>query len=249
MQAVVLLLAVAVMRGISRFVKVEEAEYAFQVSQRLPMGTAGGLTSPVRPPGRTVQLVLRAWWALPCIVLSLVALALLWPINGSGKTGTTSEAMCKGPVESSPCTGVCSPHLLVPGETIRVKVVAHCRRNETGLWLKEGTTYTGKYVSRDGWRDGEYRATPEGVQFPPWLQFAAQWVEWLRPYPEGVWFQVVGRIERGREVFPVLDTGDASKPHQFTAPRDGELVILVNDVWYPNNHGFMTVEIGRAPGS
>lgn len=73
--------------------------------------------------------------------------------------------------------------------------------------------------------------------------FLAGWLEWLRPYPAGGWYQVVGRIDRGYRVFPVLSNQEnrEMQPFTFTAPADGELVLLVNDLWYSNNAGFMTL--------
>ena len=57
----------------------------------------------------------------------------------------------------------------------------------------------------------------------------------MRPFREGAWFQVVGRIDRHRDVFAVLGTEDTGKPHTFTSPASGQLVLLVNDAIYCNN--------------
>ena len=61
------------------------------------------------------------------------------------------------------------------------------------------------------------------------------------PYPQGAWFQLIGRIDRGRDVFPIFN--QQGEPLAFRAPEDGEFVLLVNDVIYGNNGGFLTVEI------
>ena len=70
-------------------------------------------------------------------------------------------------------------------------------------------------------------------------------MEWLRPNPEGGWFQVIGRVDRSREAFAVLGTSNKATLYEFVAPEDGELVLSVNDVSYENNSGWLTIEIGR----
>lgn len=234
--ALLLLLAAVGMRLLSRRVKVEEAEYAFRAWQ---------LGSPALTP-TPVPAILRGSWCQVVAVLLFLTVLFLGFLSGSGKTATGKNVEYGSTGLETSCKEICHPHLLAPGKTATALVVANRERNETGLLLKKDAIYTGRFVHYEGWRDGYYCATPEGVRFRPFLRFLARWFEWLRPYPEGAWFQVVGRIERGREVFPVLDTRDASCPFKFNAPRDGELVLLVNDVWYSNNSGVMTVELHRA---
>ena len=41
----------------------------------------------------------------------------------------------------------------------------------------------------------------------------------------------------------MLSQQDPEQSFKFEAPEDGELVLLVNDVFYANNGGFLTVEI------
>ena len=91
--------------------------------------------------------------------------------------------------------------------------------------------------------ESNYDAEPHGVEFEGWNRYLAKGVEWLRPYPQGAWFQLIGRIDRGRDVFPILDQQHPGEPFAFRAPEEGELVLLVNDVIYGNNRGFLTVEI------
>ena len=149
----------------------------------------------------------------------------------------------------SECVGTCGPRRLARRETVRVTVAARRERNETGLLLARGETYTARCVGSEGWRDGSYDAGPQGVEFEGWTRWLARTVEWLRPYPQGGWFQLIGRIDRGRDVFPILDRQNPGKPFAFRAPQDGELVLLVNDVFYGNNGGFLTVEIGAGSDS
>ena len=140
--------------------------------------------------------------------------------------------------------GLCQ---LDAGETVRVTISANRVRNETGLLLKYNSTYTARYMKRDDWYDGEIEVPPIGFEFRECLLKLPcfWWIEWHRPYPEGLWFQVVGRIDRRHEVFQVLDINDASQHYYFNPPSDGELVLFVNDVIYSNNRGVMTIEISR----
>ena len=146
------------------------------------------------------------------------------------------------------CRNMVSARQLYKGDSVEVMIAASRKRNETGLLLEEGESYTAEYIGHEQWRDGEFGAQPEGVEYDGLARFSAWGMEWLRPYPEGGWFQVVGRIDRSHEVFAVLGTGDASKPHEFVAPEDGELVLLVNDVHYANNGGWMTIRVSRPDG-
>ena len=141
----------------------------------------------------------------------------------------------------------CGPRRLARGETVRVTVAARRKRNETGLLLARGETCTARFIESGGWRDGSYDAEPHGVEIEGWIGYLSKGVEWLRPYPHGAWFQLIGRIDRGRDVFPIFN--QQGEPLAFRAPEDGELVLLVNDVIYGNNGGFLTVEISIASGS
>ena len=136
---------------------------------------------------------------------------------------------------------------LANGEKVRVAIRSNRARNETGVWLEKGVPYTARYVERNDWRDGKCAVEPKGFRFEKNLigQPRFRWAEWMRPYPQGIWFQVVGRIDRDRNVFPILDPKNAGKPYEFKPPVSGELVLLVNDTIYWNNHGVMTIEIRR----
>ena len=141
--------------------------------------------------------------------------------------------------------GLCQ---LGTGEVQRLTISANRARNETGLILKANEIYTIRNITKDEWRDKNIEVErAEGFEFTKGLLGLPRfwWIKWRRPYPEGRWFQVIGRIDRNHKVFPVLDNMDALKPFPFTPPRDGELVLFVNDVIYSNNHGLMVIEISR----
>jgi len=181
------------------------------------------------------------------VVVTTVAIALCPGISTATSSGP--DAGC--PAEEGPpgCVGA-GPRLLLPGQTAHLVVSAIRKRNETGLLLVRGRTYTAQYLRSKGWKDGGLDANAWGVEFEGLQGILARWVGWLRPYPAGGWFQVVGRIDRERRTFPVLSDQEncGNQPSNFTAPADGELVLLVNDVWYANNGGFMTLEIRAQDG-
>ena len=180
------------------------------------------------------------------LTLSLTLLALVCLLFSLSSTISSQPGENNGKLdESACCADVNSPRRLGVGETVEVQILANRKRNETGLLLLKGEIYTAKYLQHQKWKDGKYFAEPTGVEFDGFVRFLARFVEWLRPYPEGMWFQLVGRIDRGHEVFPVLDAIDAKQPYQFKALDDGELVLFVNDVWYRNNSGNMTISIQR----
>ena len=129
-----------------------------------------------------------------------------------------------------------------------VNVNARQPRNETGVLLKKNSLYSARFVASTAWRDGgKIRPKPKGFEFDSdFFGFTKfWWMRWLRPHSDGQWFQVVGRVDRDPNVFSILDATDASRPYKFTAPMDGELVLQVNDVWYENNGGVMTIELQR----
>ena len=136
---------------------------------------------------------------------------------------------------------------LQPGEKVQITICSHLPNNETKLKMTEGETYTARLIELDDWQDAGHNVSPGGFQFEKncfgWPCF--WWAEWMRPFREGTWFQVVGRIDRNREAFAVLGAEEASKPHAFKSPASGELVLMVNDVLYFNNRGAMTIEIRR----
>ena len=244
---IMLAVVVGAIFWMNRVVKLEDDEHAFQTWLRF--GAAA--PPPIPVPALTARIIARIagiWWLLPVLVLLALALgpdafseASEAVAAQGGKTGTSAET-------EPPCIGACGPHRLARGETAHVTVAARRKRNETGLLLARGETYTARFIESDGWRDGNCDAKPHDVEFEVWTRYLAKVVEWLRPYPQGDWFQLIGRIDRGRDVFPILDQQVPGEPFLFRAPEDGELVLLVNDVIYGNNRGFLTVEIRAGSG-
>ncbi len=99
----------------------------------------------------------------------------------------------------------------------------------TGIMLEEGARYlvsvspTTPATTYD-WRDGRIPASPEG--FTAWwgtaelILFAPARRSWSEP-----WYRLMGRVgNTGKQRF-----GIGEGPHKFTAERDGELFLFVND--------------------
>ena len=223
-------------RTASRIVKEDAQEYAFQAWR--PAGAPAppavwlrilaGIPMAFTKPSNLVVLV----------SVVIVLLVLNWPPSAQATGILSSEVNCTG------SRGDCR---LAPGETVRVTLRADQPRNETGVLLEAGQTYTAHFIANIGWRDKNLEPKPEGFEFPDnALGFPKfTWMRWRRPLPEGLWFQVIGRIDDEADVFPMLHPDNVELEHSFTAPKDGELVLLVNDVPFDNNSGIMTIEISR----
>lgn len=241
-QMIVLAAFVAAIFRMNRVVKLEDDEYAFQTWLRVGVATPPPMPA-MAPTARIIARIAAVWWVLPVLPVLMLALGPGWVPDASDTVAVQGAKMDASAKTQSPCIGACSPRRLARGETIHVTVAARRKRNETGLLLTRGEAYTARCIRSEGWRDGSYSAGPHGVEFEGLTRFLARGVEWLRPYPQGDWFQLIGRIDRGRDVFPMLDQQEPGEPFAFRAPDDGELVLLVNDVIYGNNRGFLTVEI------
>ncbi len=231
-------------RTLSRIVKDTAQEYTFQ-AWRLIVAAAPGQAPSTPPPPSTGRMlwgipVALAWF--PGLFLPLVALAVVLVVNRSPATYAAGAAE-----NLAGCEDVQGDCRLAPGESMLVTLRADQPRNETGLMLEQGETYTARFISNVGWRDASKEPRREGFEsfetvlgVPKFI-----WMRWRRPLPEGRWFEVVGRIDHEREAFSILDADDARRPHEFTAPKEGELVLLVNDVKFDNNGGVMTLYISR----
>lgn len=250
-----ILVLIAILLGwMNRQVRIEEAECAYRswawlrgdpslcsMQQRKPISLTHQIawTSPVFP---LISVLLAAVsLTLSAATISIALFSNLFAIPSS-KVEIDSGAQIGSKRSNS-----AGPMRLAGGESVQIVIAARNTRNETALFLEKGSTYTAKHIESKRWRDGLRAARSWGVEFTGAKGLVAGLLEWLRPYPAGGWFQVLGRIDRGRQIFPVLGESKecAAIPYRFTAPADGELVLLVNDIWYQNNSGFMTLEIQR----
>ena len=184
----------------------------------------------------------------------LVALALAGLFGGMALYGgweewSEKQICCSDEVvQTSGCADVRGLCRLGSGEAVRVTMRADKARNPTGVFLEAGAWYTARHVSSQGWRDKNLHVGPTGFRFCKRKSGLSRfwWAEWLLPHPDGAWFQVLGRIDREKRPFPILDPCNAAQPRAFVAPQDGELVLLVNDLIFSNNRGVMTLEVGRS---
>ena len=222
-------------RRAMRTLKNAEYEYAWQMRHDVK-------PSPVSR--RSAQLCVVVprfrWFIVVMIVIAAVGILNVWAAcqDNCGKIDTP---------QTPGCANVRGPCRLAPGETVRVTMRADNARNETGILLEANGSYTARHIRSQGWRDKDINVGPTGFRFCKDVFGLSRfwWMEWLRPYPEGEWFQVLGRIDGENPVFPILDSCKATKASPFKAPRDGELVLLVNDIIFKNNTGVMTLEISR----
>ncbi len=239
---------ILIMSWFRQRMKTEEQEWAFQGWR-----SGQGKSFQPNPPIQCVERIAKisrffSILYVPVFVLSvlLVLSLLIYPLLHLACTVFAhSEPENKILHQSACCADVSGLRRLGVGETVQVHILANRKRNETGLLLLEGDKYKARYIQREKWMDGKYNAGPNGVKFEGFVGFLAKLFEWLRPYPAGNWFQIIGRIDRRHDVFPVLDATDPEKPNEFEATSDGELVLFVNDLWYPNNSGAMTISIHR----
>ena len=229
------------LRRASQKAKDAAQEYAFQAWRRTTnaghLGVIGRMP-PIHPPRWVPPQMLSVGVVVAITVL--VGVNTISPQQRITSTNNTRESSC-----SDGARGDC---WLALGETVLVNVNARQPRNETGVLLKKNLLYSARFVASMAWRDGcNIMPPPEGFEFDPdRFRFAKfWWMKWLRPRLNGQWFEVVGRVDRHPKVFSVLDEIDASRPYKFIAPMDGELVLQVNDVWYENNGGVMTIELQR----
>ncbi len=252
LQSIVLILVIWVMYMMNKQVKVEANELAFQIWQRIYCGQYYLL------PKLSFIVKIVGWMAPPkCLSIvtvlffALFLLILLLTLILSILLSTCkddNDCPLSGVAINSPemfCDNVRGPCRLGAGGTISVTIASNRKHNMTGIFVKGGETYSARFVSSEHWCDGNYPAKPGGVKFDEYVRFLAWWVKWLRPYPEGEWFQIVGRVDGSNKVFPIFHGQDDQVESSFKVPDNGELVLLVNDVWYRNNKGVMSIEIRR----
>lgn len=249
--------ALMVTLWVSRRVQVDENEYAFQRWRSVLQAPAEVQSGPVAKPPRPVRIIACFASAVSSALLLSSVLAFLAVLvfgiyfaffsccNPDSLLSDAGSPSTKASEERHSAE-IVYPRQLSSGETVTVMVAASRQHNETGILLEAGDVYTAEYVSHERWKDGDFEADRFGVEYEGLTQLLAWGTEWLRPYPEGKWFQVVGRIDGIGKAFPVLGADrDDCQAYKFVAPRDGQLVLLVNDVRFGNNSGWMTIEIGR----
>ncbi len=215
--------------------KKAEHEYAWQRWHKVTPSSVSRCST------RWCRVVPRfRWFIFVLLIIMVVGILNVW---------ATCQDSC-GEIATSQIpnrTDVRGPCRLAPGETVQATMRADSAYNETGVWLEANGLYTAQHIGGHEWRDKDIDVCPTGFRFHKDMFGLPRfwWIEWLRPYPQGEWFQVLGRIDRGKPVFPILDSCNPAKASSFKAPRDGELVLLVNDIIFGNNTGVMTLEIGR----
>ena len=229
---------VYMLRRASRQTKEAAQEYAFQVWR---LALAPG------PPQALGKLCRPGWAPRPFVtigaavgVATIIGVNLIAPQQPVSRAARDGVSSCNGAVR-----GDC---LLASGETVLVAIRASQPRNESGVLLEKDACYSSRFVSSVRWRDGGQLQPPaEGFDFDSDVFQLKKfwWMRWLRPRPEGLWFEIVGRIDRQSRVFGLLDGTDARRVHSFVAPADGELVLQVNDVPYENNSGVMVIQLTR----
>ena len=182
----------------------------------------------------------------PAVVLLLAALTVvsLDVLADEKSEGGRSEksAQHKPTVGCGKVHGNCR---LAEGESVRITIRSD-RVNDTGIWLEAGAIYTLRLLELSDWADADNPSEAQGFHFERNVIGMQRfwWAEWLRPLPDGRWFQLVGRVDRKKPVFPVLGK-DPCTPFAWAPQHDGELVLMVNDVILSNNTGSMTLKLSR----
>ena len=182
----------------------------------------------------------------PTVILLLAALTVvsLDVLADEKPEGGRSEksAQHKPTVGCGKVRGNCR---LAEGESVRVTIRSD-RVNGTGIWVEAGAIYTLRLLELSDWADADKPSDAQGFHFE--RNFIGMqrfwWAEWLRPLRDDRWFQLVGRVDRKKPVFSVLGE-DPCTPFAWAPQRDGELVLMVNDVILSNNTGSMTLKLSR----
>ena len=236
--AVILLGGYLLIRRTSSWAKAAEAEYAFQACPDVSILEPSAC---VRHVGKIVPPVWLTWGVVIGFGL-LIFLDLFCRPAYATDTPCTANTVAETAIGSANTYNL---RRLAPGEKVQVTMRSDRARNETGVWLEKDVTYTARYRESHDWRDRNRPVEPCGFRFENNCIGLPRfwWMKRMRPHPNGAWFQVIGRIDHGHEVFAILDGKDAGKPYEVRRPVSGELVLLVNDVIYGNNHGLMTIEI------
>ncbi len=234
---------VVVIRRASWIVKAAAQDYAVQTWLRTPTAGLWRVTTPVPSPEGLVTVIEALTppkslsGAVTVTLLALVVVNML----GIGKVTKDVKTTASG------CVATLGDCLLQTGESVEIAIRADQPRNRTRILVRADQLYEARYLGITDWHDGENKPGPGGFEFGHDVLGLRRfwWLEWRRPLPSGQWFEVVGRIDHAPETFPILNAKKPAEPFAFRAPRDGELVLLVNDVPYDNNRGVMRIEIRR----
>ena len=182
------------------------------------------------------------WLVVLALVAFLGVVSLDWIPATNEKP--TEPAACEC-VSETQCTGIQGNCLLVKGEAVTLAIRSD-RINHTGIWVDACATYSLRSLATSDWTDNGIASAANGFSFGKNLFDFHRfwWTEWLRPLPDARWFQVVGRVDSDPREFRALGK-NASIQHCWQPPKDGELVLLVNDIIMGNNTGTMTLELRR----
>ena len=209
------------------------------------------LKSPIPQPGtfvKFIEVVSPPVWGVLAMAVVLVLLVVLDLFNPTPIVACQAGKTSDSGKTTSACANETYPCRLEAGKSVTVTIRSDSVRNYTGVILDACVPYTAQFVEKIEWRDHTHKVEEaKGFEFEKnWVGLPRfWWMKWLRPYPKGLWFQVVGHIKEKRDVFPVLDKNCPQQPYPFTHDEEGELVLLVNDVNYKNNHGIMRIKIHR----
>lgn len=181
------------------------------------------------------------WLVVTLVVVLLGVISVDFLPGAKGKDPMHRELM-----HQTRCRDVCESSCLTEGDVVPITIRSD-RVNHTGIWLEAGAVYSLHSTATCRWQDKGIKALASGFSFDDNLLGLDRfwWAEWLRPLPQALWFQVVGRVGSNGPEFPVLGE-KPSVPCCWKASQDGELNLLVNDTVLDNNTGTMTLELRRS---
>ncbi len=173
------------------------------------------------------------WYLLPlaCLLAGVVG------VFGAGALGLLGTAfqplLCSRPSSAAPSGW------LAVGESIQVRVRAHCPWNDTEMTVAPGEEYS--LTATGSWSDMGIRSGPDGYPTPGW-GWLHKLTAGVRPLPDKPWFML------GARVFP-----ESAAEHsvgargEVTIQSEGRLGLFANDVplLYWNNWGSLEVTIQR----
>ena len=196
------------------------------------------------PLGETVaMLVTWLHWPVVLLTVTLVAVVSL-DLVPSARQAENAPAPGEDRGNAS-CVGTRGKCQLAVGEVVKLAIRSN-EVNYTGIWLAEGDTYCMRSLDTSEWTDKGKVSHARGFSFEENIVRLPRfwWAEWLRPLPDGLWFQVVAWVDNASPAFRALGD-DPDARHCWKAVGAGELVLTVNDIILGNNTGTMTLELQR----